>query len=102
MATSSFETTIVIDENTVDSLIDILEGNPSPEKALEILGSIPLTIPSHPHLLNLPPQCSSIEEVQKAYKVLESTLKKYRETQKELRDLKNEQAQKQDSSDEFR
>lgn len=82
MATSSFDTTVVIDENNADSLIKILGDEMSPEEALEILGSIPLTIPSHPHLMNLPRQCSSIKEVQDAYKIVKKALEELRELKK--------------------
>jgi hypothetical protein len=51
-----------------------LEEDSSPENALFILGSVPLDIPSHPHLRNLPPQCNTVEEVQKAYKIVKDAL----------------------------
>lgn len=43
----------------------------SPEEALRIMGSIPLEIPSHPHLSM---SMSKIKEIQSAYKILETSL----------------------------
>jgi len=58
--------------------------------ALKILGAITLQHPSRPHLVNLPPQCKSIQEVQEAYKVVEKALNDYDELKKSNRNAYQE------------